>query len=199
IKQETSDSTVLAGPTPEELLRFQDQRRPDAAFAALLNPVGLSGNLLTPFGRQRGRGPGDPLETCGWWRQRPSGGIQRRVRRFAQRRFANRLLPRARTRMGGFLNRAEGELSVMEVLDLYYREYSGSDMFNYFAFRMGQPRHLAALALVCLLTRGKGPLLDVACGVGHLAHYLTGSTGNPWVIGIDRDFFRLYVASKYVA
>src|SRR5207248_451906 len=91
------------------------------------------------------------------------------------------------------------ELTAMDVIDLYYRQYSGVETSNYFAFRFGQPRDLAALSLASLFNQTTGPILDVACGVGHLTHRFTHGQPLRPVIGLDRDFFRLFVASQFVA
>jgi SAM-dependent methyltransferase len=87
----------------------------------------------------------------------------------------------------------------MDAIDLFYRQYSGVETANYFAFRFGQPRHLAALSLASLLQPTTGPILDVACGLGHLTHAFAQAHPGRTVIGLDRDFFRLYVASQFVA
>jgi SAM-dependent methyltransferase len=87
----------------------------------------------------------------------------------------------------------------MDVIDIFYRQFSGVETFNYFAFRFGQPRHLAALSMASLLLQTEGPVLDLACGLGHLTHFLTASDPARLVVGLDRDFFRLYVASQFLA
>jgi SAM-dependent methyltransferase len=45
-----------------------------------------------------------------------------------------------------------------------------------------------------------GPILDLACGPGHLTHYFcAGEDSNRPVVGVDRNFFRLWVARNFVA
>ena len=62
-----------------------------------------------------------------------------------------------------------------------------------------QPRHLAGLSLASLFPDSAKPILDLACGFGHYMHYwLTRRPGRP-VIGIDRNFFQVYVAKARVA
>ena len=55
------------------------------------------------------------------------------------------------------------------------------------------------LGLGAVLNANDGPLLDLGCGVGHLSHYFTASRPGRTVFGLDRDFFRLFVAKRYVA
>ena len=102
-------------------------------------------------------------------------------------------------RLAEFLEKERANLSALDVIDLDDRQFSGVEMFNYFAFRFGQPRHLAGLALGSMFSRTEGPILDLACGVGHLTHFFTEAFPERTVIGLDRDFLRLFVASEYVA
>lgn len=82
---------------------------------------------------------------------------------------------------------------------IYHRSPVQGDYFNYFFFRFGQPRHLAALSLLSVLPRRDKPLLDLACGFGHLIHYLTQSPQRHRVVGFDRLFFQLWVAKHFIA
>jgi ubiquinone/menaquinone biosynthesis C-methylase UbiE len=102
-------------------------------------------------------------------------------------------------RLVDFLKVNETSLSAIDVMQLYYRRYSGTETFNYFAFRFGQPRHLAALSLARLLNNSPEPVLDLACGVGHITHFLAGAQPGRVVVGVDRDFVRLWIATRYVA
>lgn len=90
--------------------------------------------------------------------------------------------------------------SVEEWLDLFYRRsLIYGDLFNYFFFRFAQPRYLAALSLLKKLPCDSKPLLDLACGFGHLIHYLTEREHALPVIGLDRNFFQLWVAKHWMA
>lgn len=82
---------------------------------------------------------------------------------------------------------------------IYHRSPVQGDYFNYFFFRFGQPRHLAALSLMSVLPKRDKPLLDLACGFGHLIHYLTQGPQHHRVVGFDRLFFQLWVAKHFIA
>jgi len=98
------------------------------------------------------------------------------------------------------LQRYADRLSARNVIDIYFGEYCGhTEIGPYFQCRFGQPRHLAALSVVQLMRSTPGPLLDMACGAGHLTHFLSyGRDAGP-VVGVDRDFFRLFLAKKYIS
>jgi SAM-dependent methyltransferase/uncharacterized protein YbaR (Trm112 family) len=69
----------------------------------------------------------------------------------------------------------------------------------YFVHRFSQPRHLAALALVANVPLGAKPVLDVACGAGHLEHYLTRRAAPVPAVGTDMNFFQLWIARFWIA
>ena len=73
------------------------------------------------------------------------------------------------------------------------------ELYPYFLLRFGQPRYLASLSLATLLPTDGRPVLDLACGFGHLMHHL-GSRANPVpTVGVDRNFFQLWVARHWIA
>ena len=80
---------------------------------------------------------------------------------------------------------------------LYWHGPVSYDPFNYFFFRFGQPRHLATLALASALPDGAEPILDLACGYGHVLHTLTAE-GRP-AVGVEQNFHQAWVARHYVA
>jgi ubiquinone/menaquinone biosynthesis C-methylase UbiE len=84
-----------------------------------------------------------------------------------------------------------------DLLKLYFNRGSGA--YNYFAYRFGQPRHLIALSLTTLIHRSSGPILDLACGFGHMTYSLVGRAENQPVIGVDQNFYSLYVAKHRIA
>jgi ubiquinone/menaquinone biosynthesis C-methylase UbiE len=96
------------------------------------------------------------------------------------------------------LDRREGA-TAMEMIRFFYHTSLQLEVYHYFSCRFGQPRHLAALSLASLLPTGPGPILDLACGFGHLVHYWRHAHPRQTVVGLDRNFFQLYVARKYVA
>lgn len=71
--------------------------------------------------------------------------------------------------------------------------------YDYFAFRFGQPRHLVALSLAILIHQPEKPILDLGCGFGHITRSLVSRAKNQPVIGVDRNFFTLYVAKNWIA
>jgi SAM-dependent methyltransferase len=73
------------------------------------------------------------------------------------------------------------------------------DTRDYFIYRFGQPRHLAALALIQSIPPAAEPVLDIACGAGHFDHYLQRRTHPVAVIGCDINFFQLWIAKHWVA
>lgn len=92
-------------------------------------------------------------------------------------------------------------LTAEDWLDLFYRQHSPveGDLFSYFFCRLAQPRHLATLALTSYLPAREKPLLDLACGFGHLGHNLAESPAAHAVVGVDRNFFQLWVAQYWIA
>ena len=87
-------------------------------------------------------------------------------------------------------------MTACDLFDLYFRK-SGLKMmhaYDYFVFRFGQPRHLVSLSLASLIRQPNKPILDLACGFGHLTRSLVQQAEGQQVIGVDRNFFGLYVA-----
>ena len=75
------------------------------------------------------------------------------------------------------------------------------DTWNYFQFRYGQPRHLVALSCLSVLsaTAGAEPVLEVACGCGHLTAAAGAMLPGRDLIGIDRVFYFLHLAKRRMA
>ena len=73
------------------------------------------------------------------------------------------------------------------------------DTRDYFIYRFGQPRHLAALALIQSIPPAAEPVLDIACGAGHFEHYLQRRSQPAAVIGCDINFFQLWIAKHWIA
>jgi ubiquinone/menaquinone biosynthesis C-methylase UbiE len=96
---------------------------------------------------------------------------------------------------------SNGVTSARNLMDLHFNNSASawSEAYYYFAYRFGQPRHLVALAFAALIENPKGPILDVGCGFGHISFNLLRRAGKQPVLGIDNDFFALYVAKKYIA
>ncbi|MHC1559005.1 class I SAM-dependent methyltransferase [Actinomycetospora sp. C-140] len=87
-------------------------------------------------------------------------------------------------------------------MELAYLRSSGrvnDEMYAYFFLRFGQPRHLASLCLLQALPGAGAPVLDLACGFGHSLHHLAARERPVTAVGVDRNFFQLWVARRYVA
>jgi SAM-dependent methyltransferase/uncharacterized protein YbaR (Trm112 family) len=198
-KDEVSADSVIRGPSVRELVQLLRAKGPAATLNRLLNPTALRGDLFPDFASfDRDAGPKTSRVIAGRL-DRALGPRYRGMKRLARRAVARVALPRARERLGSFLSREAEHLTALDVLDLYYQRYSGAETSNYFVYRFAQPRHLSALGFAATLNDSDGPVLDLACGVGHLTHYLTASKPGRTVVGADRDFFRLFVAKRYVA
>jgi SAM-dependent methyltransferase/uncharacterized protein YbaR (Trm112 family) len=92
-------------------------------------------------------------------------------------------------------------ISAQALLDFYYQlgQPLGRAIGDYFILRFAQPRHLAALALLAALPGGEKPVLDIACGLGHFEHYLSERTDPAAAIGIDMNYFQLWIARHWIA
>ena len=100
-----------------------------------------------------------------------------------------------------YLTQLGDQITGRELFDFYFCRSTGDarDPYGYFAFRFGQPRHLVALSLACLIRRPGKPVLDLACGFGHITRHLVNRAEGQPVIGLDRNFFMLYVAKNWLA
>jgi len=92
-------------------------------------------------------------------------------------------------------------LAAEDWFDLFFRQHSPvhEEMFSYFFYRFAQPRHLATLTLTGLLPSSEKPVVDLACGFGHLEHNLAETSAHHDVIGVDRNFFQLWAAQYWIA
>lgn len=198
---ETTDTIRIAGARIGDITLSLQNNTPVRTFSLLLNPTlrkGLLTLALTTYSKSGIRASDKYFPPP----RRPE--MQKLSHRNVapgrlQRLLENRLLSIAQMRLSRFLSEYINTLSAYSALDIYYNQYSGSEMFNYFFYRFGQPRYLAALCLATVLSKVSGAVLDLACGAGHLTHYLSRVKPSSAVVGMDRDFFRLFVASKYIA
>lgn len=107
-----------------------------------------------------------------------------------------------RTWQGGadaLLRGRTDQVTACDLFDLYFRRSGSVDAYNHFAFRFSQPRHLVALSFASLIRKPPKPVLDLACGFGHLTCDLVRRAHGQLVVGVDRIFFMLYVAKNWVA
>jgi SAM-dependent methyltransferase len=99
------------------------------------------------------------------------------------------------------LLRRRQSLTATELFHFFFNPNSplGSGKRDYFVHRFGQPQHLAALALLELIPQADEPVLDIACGAGHVAHYLQKRSNPVPVTGCDMNFCQLWIAKHWVS
>jgi SAM-dependent methyltransferase/uncharacterized protein YbaR (Trm112 family) len=102
-----------------------------------------------------------------------------------------------RERIGSVLSDRSDQAKFRDLLALYFE--GKKDNFDYNYYRFGQPRHLVALSFVSIIRRPHKPILDLACGCGHITRSLVRQAGGQPVIGIDRSFFGTYAAKRWIA
>ena len=200
VEAEVPAFRIGRGVSVRTLCRLIEHGRHAEAFSRLLNPAAPGADLLVrPESRTHtavsGRFP-DVVRPDPHRAPRIPPHVQGRLNRLT----GERLLRRARRRVGRFLLDNQDRLTALEAIDLYMARYSRDETALHFAYSFGQPRHLAALSVASVLKERGGPILDLACGPGHLTHYFSagGSSDQP-VVGVDRNFFRLWVARNFVA
>ncbi len=93
----------------------------------------------------------------------------------------------------------EPRTTARDAFAYYYLKSARSEHYHHFFHRFAQPRHLSGLALASLLPVDGLPVVDVACGFGHTLHAWTADGAPGTFIGIDRNFFELYAARRWVA
>lgn len=74
-----------------------------------------------------------------------------------------------------------------------------NELFAYFFARFGQPRLLATMSLLQALPNDSRPVLELACGYGHVMFHLAVRESATNTVGLDRNFFQLWVGRRYVA
>lgn len=165
----------VAGPTAEDLVALLRADRPLDALVAMLAfpppvPLGLADR----------------------------GGLRLPFTRGPWPRLA---LAARRGEVRSMLSRLD-EHTAQDWMELAYARSSeriDSELLPYFLGRFGQPRFLASMSLVAALPDDARPVLDLACGFGHLAHHLAERPDPRAVVGVDRNFFQLWVGRRYVA
>jgi SAM-dependent methyltransferase len=128
-----------------------------------------------------------------------------RDRRFTTEEALARHRPAARTAWGKLARRiapgvarigravADPQATFLGLLEAFGRE---SDL-DYFRYRVGSPNWILSCAMLAPI--GEGPVLDVACGAGHVARALCRKLPADRVVGIDLNFALLYLARRFVA
>jgi SAM-dependent methyltransferase len=93
------------------------------------------------------------------------------------------------------LERDQTPGSVVRLLKHYFGDTAAAD---YFGYRAGQPRYLVTMALARLAEEDR-LALDVGCGAGHLTRVLSGAQQSRSAVGIDCNFFLLWLANSRIA
>jgi SAM-dependent methyltransferase len=170
----SDDRVVLSGPRPEELT---ERIRAGEGLEGLLDLIAFS--------------------VCPWPLNRvPAGRALSQTEPLRAVGIAARKRALRRRLLAGY-----DDLTAEDWFDLFYWQSPAvfDDPFSYFFYRFGQPRHLAALALLTALPAADKPAMDLACGYGHLLHYLTTREEPLQAIGFDQNFHQVWVARHWVA
>ncbi len=95
----------------------------------------------------------------------------------------------------------DGAVSPEDVIRFVYLDSPGRsvDAYNYFMYRYSSPRHLVALSCMEALPPCSQPVLDLGCGAGHITWALQNSVAPQPVVGVEKSFFLLLLASHAVA
>jgi len=174
--KQTSDAASSPGPEVRRLLNLIESGRSEEALGLVLMPPGRWVRRQNLIAEILPRWPRD------------------RLRRIAEDSWTRQAAREA----AGFVS-PSSTMTVREVFERYYSGDRRSELRHHFFHRFAQPRHLTSLSLATLLWDDAGPGLDLACGFGHALHILTlRAPGRTW-IGLDRNFFSLYVARRWVA
>jgi len=176
LMHQTTASVMRAGPRGRDLIKDIKAGRNERALLSLLTiPGRLTAGLLaiteaTPSGMRGGAG-----------------------------KLADRLWSWEKRRAKAVVIDAVAGMSALDLLSFFYRRSMTSELYNHFTYHFGQPRQLAGLSLATLMPGSGEPVLDLACGFGHFMHYWAAGRRGQRVIGIDRNFFQLYVAKNRIA
>jgi hypothetical protein len=91
-------------------------------------------------------------------------------------------------RHGWRLEELRTQLTACELFDLDFRRVGRTEVYEYVALRFGNPQYLVALAFASVIRQPAHPVLDVACGFGHITRSLARLAQGRPVIGVDRNF-----------
>ena len=141
--------------------------------------------------------PANPKLAPAWIQSLPSLKGIWRIKRLAHEREARRW----REQVRAFLVEPWTQVKACDLLDLYYHRsgYKANDAYDYFALRFGQPRHLVALSFTTLIHKPGKPILDLACGYGHVTRSLVRRANGQPVVGVDQHFIGLHFAKSFIA
>jgi uncharacterized protein YbaR (Trm112 family) len=119
------------------------------------------------------------------------------VRSIFQRRFIREW----DSNVNNFIKSWDHNTTVEELLRFYFclPGVERISAFDYFFYRFSQPRHLTTLGLFQIISKNHSPVLELNCGFGHMTRTLLNRISKGLVIGVDREFFPLYVAKNRIA
>ncbi len=125
-----------------------------------------------------------------------SSPVARKISRFIHSAHRRALLVSKQKLLAALTDQA-GRVTACNLLKLYFS--NSEEISNYLVYRFGQPRHLVALSFTSLIHQPKHPILDLACGAGHLTRSLVQRADSQPVFGVDSSFFGLYLAKHWIA
>lgn len=104
-------------------------------------------------------------------------------------------------RLRAMLNGDRQKLSAEDWFEFFFGGATASDPGHlpYYRNRIVLPRTLAAFSLLRLLPAADKPILDLACGYGPFAHYLTKRRNSTPVIGMDFNFYLVWGQKYWIA
>jgi SAM-dependent methyltransferase/uncharacterized protein YbaR (Trm112 family) len=126
------------------------------------------------------------LASCLPFGSRLREAVHQRILQTWRARFAARL-------------RGMDDGSGMTVSELLASYFVNKEHCNYFAYRFAQPRYFVALSCSSLVRDLPQMVLDFGCGQGHVTRSLVYQANGRQVIGVDRAFWGLYVAKRWIA
>ena len=136
--------------------------------------------------------PTSPALASAWIRSLPQARWSRWLKHLVHQRALHSWQEQARV----LLTDQDGQVTACDLFDIYFHNRS---VHNYFTFRYSDPSYLVALSFISIIHQPKKPILELACGVGHITHHLVQRAKGQPVIGVDNFFFGLYVAKHWLA
>jgi ubiquinone/menaquinone biosynthesis C-methylase UbiE/uncharacterized protein YbaR (Trm112 family) len=167
--------------TADQVIDLIEAGRGREALRLLLMPPAPTNDLLVPA----------------WLRAWPSVRGLNRLKQLC----AQPALRAWRQRAEAFLNRPPEQVAGSDLLTFALGPATRGrpDPYSYYTCCFGTPRYLVGLSLASLIQAQDQPILDLACGYGYFTRALLSRAAGQPVIGIDRDFFALYVAKGWMA
>jgi len=106
-----------------------------------------------------------------------------------------------RRQMHSLLFENREETTAYDMYEAYFGDSSESsrNTCDYFFYRFAQPRYLSTLATTAMIDPDLGPILDLGCGSGHITRHLQFVAPQQPIVGVDNNFFMLFMAKNWVA